>query len=293
MSRYIAAAPLALALLLAGCGQHVAQLAVTAPAAPVAAAVQHEEVAIAADAGRLEVRVAGLGTGYRVQATVDQVKFIRVTLSGGALTAPTSKEVVAGPAGTVAFSAVPAGTVNVKIEALDASGLRLGLKETTSAVAKGQTAVLAATLKLDATHVVGEVGALEVDLKVENGEVVTDPVVPASPRPSSPVFSPVPSPVPTVEPGVRTVTEPKFTWYADGTMAVDASVKNFFATAKPVTVKVDFSSRGLTGWKVVETKTVAVGTLGSLATKAFSVRSTKKVSSLFSDGKATVTVTAD
>jgi hypothetical protein len=269
------AAALALLAALSGCGRAASPLVVTpAPAAAVAPAQGAEA---SATAGRVESRLSQ--PGYRVQATVSQVKRLRVTLSGGPLPTPLVKEVttdqLASGAGTVAFEGLPAGTVAVKVEALGADGGSLGSQSSNATITGGQTAVLAVALKLDATHVASANGNLAVDLTIRDGDVVVDPIASPSPRPTSPVLSPAPSPTPTPTPRVVLAGDLSKSYWADGTMSVAGSVRNDFGAAKAVTASISFDRRVLLV-TVHETVSVELGTLAAGASKAFDVRSTKR-----------------
>ncbi|MNS18671.1 hypothetical protein D3C72_503700 [compost metagenome] len=145
------------------------------------------------------------------------------------------------------------------------------MNATTTTVLKGQTAVASAALELRAPRDVGY-------------------DAPSQPSPSAAPEAPA-SPLPSPE--ARLAGEPLVSWYADGTMGVEGVVTNHFPTAKSLRLKVEFSGRGLVGWKVVETKAAALGSVESQGTKAFSIRSDKKISGLLADGKATVTVIAE
>jgi hypothetical protein len=261
MSRFRIAMPAVLAAVLstAGCGQGAATLVPVA--APTTASAPNEAVEAA---GRVEVRVSGLGDP--IQAT-----YLRVTVSSAGMRAPRSKEVMAASTGAIALESIPAGPVKVTVEALDADGARLGVNATTTTVLKGQTAVASANLDLRAPRDVGY------DAPGQPSPSAA-PEAPASPQPS---------------PEARLAGEPLVSWYADGTMGVEGVVTNHFPTAKSLRLKVEFSGRGLVGWKVVETKTSALGSVESQGTKAFSIRSDKKISGLLADGKATVTVIAE
>lgn len=282
-------------LALVGCGQTPSPLStrpVPAPEAAVAPAAQ----LTAAQTGRLEIRVAGLGGGYRVQATVGEVKYMRVTLSGGPLASPLSQEVstaaLASGRGTVAFASVPHGKVDVAITALDGEGLTLGTAKTTATVVRGETAVVAATLKLEATHVTSANGGVNFDLTLQDGDVVIDPIASASPNAGSPVLKPVPSPLPSVAPAVALVGKTDRTWHSDGTLAVSGTVKNSLATTQSAKVTVTFKAKTLFGTKVVETVTEDLGLLSTKESTTFSVRSTEKVQTLWGDGSAEIDVVA-
>lgn len=271
-----------LAVALVGCGQTIAppepQPSAVPSLAPSAAAVGLEPMA---DAGRLEIRLGG-ASAYRVQATVDQVKTLRVTLSGSALSSSLVKEVttsqLSGGKGTVAFEGVPKGNVNVKIEAIDGGSAVIGRKETTAEIVGGQTAVVAVALKLDATHVASDKGNMQVELELQNGDVVVDPIASPSPRPTSPILSPTPAPTPTPLPDLTLSEGPTPTWWKDGTMSVAGVVKNNFSVPKTVTLAISFEAKNVFGYKrTIEVQTLELGELAAGATKAFDVRSTKRI----------------
>jgi hypothetical protein len=298
--------------LLAQVGQATSPAAPTAKAATTKApATKAAAVALpvdAAAAGRVEIKIDGLAA-RSLMATTAQISRIKVALTGGALPGAVRKEAtasaLAGGKGTITFEAIPAGTVDVTIEALDADGATLGEKATTATIARGETAVVAVALKLNPTHVASENGNLALDLTITDGDVIVDPIAPASPRPSSPVLSPapLPTPTPTATPTATPTPTPSpatvaltgtldRTWFADGTLKVRGYVENTGGTAAAVKVEVRWKNRGLIGWRVVETQTVDVGSVAAGAVKAFTATSTKKITNLFSDGEVEVEVTA-
>ena len=298
--RALGTALVAAMIVLAGCGsQPGSPTAVTAQglaAAPAAApAVVDAAVAVRGEAGRVEIRVTGLAA-RKLLATTADISRIKVTLSGGPLTEPVVKEVtaaaLAGGQGTVAFDAVPHGTVNVAIEVLDAAGEKIGEQAATATVARGETAVVAVALQLVETHVASENGNLALDLAVSDGEIVVDPIASPSPRPSTPVLSPAPSPTPTPTPGGVTLAGAlERTWYADGTIRVRGEVKNGGAVATDVEVTITWRNKGLFGWKTAETRTVTVASVAAGSTAYFSATSTEKIANLFGQGTAEAAVT--
>lgn len=278
-------------LILAGCGQAASPVA--APAKRTTTAAQALELPVAAEAGRVEIRVQGLAA-RKLMATTADVASLKVTLSGGPLAAPTTKTVTAaqlsGGKGTVAFDAIPNGTVDVAIEALDGGGAKVGEKATTAAVTGGQTAVVAVALKLIDTHVTDTNGNLALDLEVQDGDVVVDPIASPSPRPSSPVLSPAPSPTPTPTAAFAVSGELERTWYADGTIKVKGKVENTGGATSDAEVTVTWSNKGLFGTKTVETQTLTLEDVAPGRTASFTATSSKKVANLFGQGSVDVTV---
>lgn len=278
------------AMVLVGCGQTPASFpehTVPMPAPDAAKA------AAPAATGTVELRVAGLG-GYKVQATTSEVAALRVTLSGGALSEPlvqtASAAGLASGRGTITFAAVPAGTMDVAIAALDGEGFELGATATTAEVTAGETAVVAATLTLAPTHVTAAGGSVAFDLTVQDGAVIVDPIATASLDPASPVLSPAPSPLPTVAPEVAVLGKVLKTWYGDGTLGVQGTVRNTFPTTRRVKVTVTFTKKTLFGTKVVETVERDLDLLKTKGTKTFDVRSSEKVTTWRGEGDAEVTV---
>lgn len=291
--RALGTALVAAMIVLAGCGQAASPTAAPAAAKRAAAAAQALELPVAADAGRVEIRVQGLAA-RKLMATTADVASLKVTLSGGPLAAPTTKTVTAaqlsGGKGTVAFDAIPNGTVNVAIEALDAGGAKVGEKATTAAVTGGQTAVVAVALKLVDTHVTSTDGNLALDLEVQDGAVVVDPIASPSPRPSSPVLSPAPSPTPAPTAAFAVSGELERTWFADGTVKVKGKIKNTGGATSDAEVTVTWSNKGLFGTKTVETQTLTLEDVAPGRTASFTATSAKKVANLFGQGAVDVTV---
>lgn len=290
---------LALAML-AGCGRGPAPMAAPAPAtAAVATSVTSLTLAPTSSAGRIEIQVKGLG-GYHLQATVGQVVTLRVTLSGGGLSAPVSKDVSAAGlssgSGTVSFDGIPPGNVNVAIEALDADGNSLGTSQGTTTVAGGQTAVVNVALQLDPTHVTNPNGGVTVGINVTDGEVIVDPVASPSTQPSSPALSPAPSPTPTPSPTPGTVGlygDLVKSWFPNKTMGVQGVVQNTWTSARSVKLTATFYKRTLFGYSVEETQTKDFGTMTGGASASFELDSTGAVSNWLGEGDARVTIDAE
>jgi hypothetical protein len=256
--------------------------------------VPQTNVAVAvATAGRVEIRVQGLG-GYHVAAVTTQVVKLRVTLSGGPLASPVVQTVDASSlsngAGTIVFADLPAGTVDVKIEALDAADAVIGTKTASAPVTNGATAVVAVALKLDATHVAASVGSIAVDVAVSDGEVVVDPV--ASPSPHSPVLSPAPSPTPTPVPTgiVAFKGDAERSFYADGRIGVSGLVQNTWPSAKSARVKATFFKRTAFGFSQVEALTHDFGAIDPASQTYFHIESSQKLSGLWGQGTVTLSL---
>ncbi|MDB5100986.1 MAG: hypothetical protein JWM80_5407 [Cyanobacteria bacterium RYN_339] len=274
---------------LAGCGRAPVPTVASSTATTTAVALS------VASAGKVEIRVAGLG-GYHVAATTTQVTSLRVTLSGGPLATAVVQTVSAaslsGGHGTIVFADLPPGTVTVTIEALDAAGLVVGTKTASAPIANGSTAVVAVALQLDATHVAAAVGAIAIDVAVTDGDVVVDPVSSPSPRPSTPVLSPAPSPTPTPEPTgtVAIVGDAERSWYADGRMGVSGFVQNTWAVSKKARVKAVFYKRGAFGYKEAETLTHDFGAIDPASKTYFHLETASSVSSWSGQGTVTLTL---
>jgi hypothetical protein len=149
---------------------------------------------------------------------------------------------------------------------------------------------VAVALKLDATHVAASVGAIAVDMAVSDGDVVVDPVASASPH--SPVLSPAPSPTPTPVPTgiVGFVGEAERSWYADGRMGVSGLVRNTWPSAQHARVKATFFKRGAFGFSQAETLTHDFGAIDAASQTYFHLESTQKLSSLWGQGTATLSL---
>lgn len=267
-------------LLLAGCGQLAAP-----PAAKLAApaALAASPASAAAAPGRVEIRLAGLpATGARkLMATVAEVAALKVTISGGPLAAPRTQTVAAAALaagkGTVAFDAVPAGSVAVSIQALDAAGAKIGEQTSSATVARGQTAVVAVTLKLQDTHVASENGNLAVDLAIQDGDVVVDPIASASPTPTPSPSAPAYA--------INLVDDLTRTWHADGTITAKGAIRNDGQTTRDVTITIRWYRPGLLGENTIEEQPLTWAAVPPGATRSFTATSKKSIKGLFSKGE--------
>lgn len=191
------------AVVLAGCGtQAGSQLAVR----PAAVKIQKESMDLTGDGGRFNVVFAGLKGGYHVQATREDIARVRITLTSPRLVAPLVKEV--GPdelnqlVVTVPFTNVPAGDVQVQVQAIDKDGQIIGAKASTSNVTQGQTTVLQLAVRLDADTGTGNL-ATTITFEDATPAPSPTPTPSASPVPSaSPSATPTPTPSPSATPAV-------------------------------------------------------------------------------------------
>lgn len=185
------------AVVLAGCGTQAGSgLAVR----PASVKIQKESMDLTGDGGRFNVVFAGLKGGYHVQATREDIAKVRITLTSPRLAAPLVKEVGADELNqlvvTVPFTNVPAGDVQVQVQALDKDGQLIGAKASTSNVTQGQTTVLQLTVRLDANTGTGN---LATTITFED----------ATPAPSpTPTPSATPTPVPSASPTATATPTP-------------------------------------------------------------------------------------
>lgn len=178
---------IALFALLAGCGT-------AGPGAALAPArVQQTTWNLKSDAGTFTVRFAGLRRGYHTLATVQDIASVRLTLTSPRLTAPLTQTVgsaqLAQPVVNVSFSNVPAGDVQVQVQAIDANGVVIGAKQSDATVTSGQTSVLQMTVTLDADTGAGNLATV---VSFENPSPTPDATATASPA-----ATPTPSATPT------------------------------------------------------------------------------------------------
>jgi hypothetical protein len=284
---------------LAGCGTSGAP--VGAPVSTTNATTNLGLAAASTQAGRVEIHVQGLG-GYHVAATVSQVTTLHVTLTGGGLAAPLSKDLstasLAAGKGTVTFDNIPAGAFSIEIKALDAAGASLGTSVGTTTVTGGQTAVVAVSLQLNATHVTSSNGAVAIDVAVTDGAVVVDPILSPSPRPSTSELSPAPSPTPTATPtpapsGTVAVSgDPVKQWYTNGMMGVSGTVSNTWPMVKGAKVTATFYKRTMFGTAQAEVQTQDVGLIWGNSSAKFDIKSVGNLSNWRGEGDVTVTVQA-
>jgi hypothetical protein len=188
----------AAAVVLAGCGSPVGTgLAVR----PAAIAVEHDAMDLRSEGGRFNVVFQGLKGGYKVQATRQDIAKVRITLTSPRLLEPMVKVVDEDELNqvvvTVPFTNVPAGDVQVMVQAIDKDNRVIGAKQSTSAITNGQTTVLQMAVRLDAATGSGDLAT-----------VITfeDPTPAPTATPSAaPTASPSPSPTPTPTPSAAPV----------------------------------------------------------------------------------------
>jgi hypothetical protein len=184
------------AVVLAGCGSHVGGgLAVR----PAAVAVQHDAMDLRTEGGRFNVVFQGLKGGYKVQATRADIAKVRITLTSPRLLEPMVKVVDEDELNqvvvTVPFTNVPAGDVQVMVQAIDKDGRVIGAKQSTSAITNGQTTVLQMAVRLDATTGSGDLATV----------ITFEDPTPAPSGTPSPAASPTPSPTATPAPSASPV----------------------------------------------------------------------------------------
>lgn len=180
-------AVLALSLSLIGCG--------ISPLVPGHAPESAEEWTLAPDSGALRLTFQ---EAYSAQATKSDIRQIRVTLSGGPLSTPQS-QTVAYPGGSATFKSLPAGSISITIEALNANSTVIG-KATKNGVdvVAGQLTTVSVQLKLDPTQVDPGTGLVGVGVIIEDGDIVP---LPTNPTPSpAPTINPTPRPTPSPTP---------------------------------------------------------------------------------------------
>ncbi len=181
-------AALALSLTMVGCG--------VSPLAPGQTPQLGEELTLAPETGAVRI---SFEDSYSTQATKADIKQIRVTLSGGPLASPQS-QTVSYPTGAATFKDLPAGTINLKIEALNASAQVIGQASKSGvSVVAGQLTTINVNLKLDPTSVSPGTGLVGVGVIIEDGDIIPLPTPTPSPTPTpapNPTPSPTPSPVP-------------------------------------------------------------------------------------------------
>lgn len=184
------------AVVLAGCGSHVGGgLAVR----PAAISVQHDAMDLRTEGGRFNVVFQGLKGGYKVQATKADIAKVRITLTSPRLLEPMVKVVDEDALNqvvvTVPFTNVPAGDVQVTVQAIDKDGRVIGAKQSTSAINNGQTTVLQMAVRLDATTGSGDLATV----------ITFEDPTPAPSATPTPAASPTPSPTATPAPSASPV----------------------------------------------------------------------------------------
>lgn len=190
------------ALLVAGCG--TAEPALTLR--PAAARVQHDSLSLKSSQGCFNVVFQGLAHGYKTLATRADIQSVRITLTSDKLAEPLVRKVgpdqLNQPVVTVSFTDVPAGDVQVKVQALDREAHVIGVKQSASSVSNAQTTVLQMAVRLDADT--GS-GSLATVISFEDAT----PAPAATPTPQdSPQPSPTPSATPTPAPSVSPTPGP-------------------------------------------------------------------------------------
>lgn len=137
---------------------------------------------------------------YQAKATKADIKSLRITLSGGPLSAPVMQTVGYPPTADVTFTEIPAGSVSLKIEALDASSAVIGSASKSGiTVSSGQLTSVSLTLQLTPTQVTDGNGMVGIGLIINDGDIVIKPTPAPSPTPT-PRPTIAPTPVPTVAP---------------------------------------------------------------------------------------------
>nr|HBN09237.1 hypothetical protein [Cyanobacteria bacterium UBA8530] len=138
----------------------------------------------ASDAQNLygKLRIAFSAADYSTQATTSEVNSLKVTVSGEKLAAPVIKTVAKDAASAIEFPGLPIGTIVLKVQALSAAGVELGVvNQADIAVAGGKTTTVSLKLKLNPTVVAPTDGGLSVGVVIEDGDEVSDP----TPAPSA------------------------------------------------------------------------------------------------------------
>lgn len=179
------------AVVLAGCGSPVGTgLAVR----PAAVAVQHDAMDLRTEGGRFNVVFQGLKGGYKVQATRADIAKVRITLTSPRLIEPMVKVVDEDDLNqvvvTVPFTNVPAGDVQVTVQAIDKDGRVIGAKQSTSNINNGQTTVLQMAVRLDAATGSGDLATV----------ITFEDPTPAPSATPTPAASPTPTPTATPTP---------------------------------------------------------------------------------------------
>lgn len=195
LARWMGFGATAAAVVLAGCGSHVGSgLAVR----PAAIAVQHDAMDLRTGGGRFNVVFQGLKGGYKVQATRADIAKVRITLTSPRLLEPMVKVVDEDELNqvvvTVPFTNVPAGDVQVMVQAIDKDNRVIGAKQSTSAITNGQTTVLQMAVRLDAATGSGDLATvITFEEPTPAPSATPTPAPTASPSPS-PSASPTPAP---------------------------------------------------------------------------------------------------
>lgn len=222
------------AVLAAGCGSKgPATLGVTRPAVNV----QHDAWDMK---GTFNVVFKGLGSGYKTLATADQIRRVRITLTSPKFLEPLVKEVgpdeLSQPVVTVPFTNVPAGAITVKIQAIDEHDHVLGVKESTSTVASGQTTVLQMAVQLDAASGTGNLATV-----ITFDEATPTPAPTATPTPTpTPTATPTPAPSATPTAGPVLLESSRFLRHLFTKPEAEITIKNTLESAASAKVYVYF-----------------------------------------------------
>ncbi|MNR81947.1 hypothetical protein D3C72_126960 [compost metagenome] len=144
-----------------------------------------DELTLAPDTGAVRLNFLN---DLSVQATKNEVRQLRVTLSGGSLAAPLS-QLVSFPAQTVTFKDLKEGAHTLTVDALDASNKSLGKASKGVDVVPGQLTSVAVNLKLDSTSTSPTTGGIGVDVTIEDGELIPVPTPSPTPAPTQPPTS--------------------------------------------------------------------------------------------------------
>ncbi|HEY9766605.1 MAG TPA: hypothetical protein V6C82_09570 [Chroococcales cyanobacterium] len=129
-----------------------------------------------------KLRIAFSAADYSTQATTSEVNSLKVTVSGEKLAAPVIKTVAREAASAVEFPGLPVGSIVLKVQALSAAGVELGVvNQADIAVQGGKTTTVSLKLKLNPTVVAPTDGGLSVGVVIEDGDTVSAP----TPAPSS------------------------------------------------------------------------------------------------------------
>lgn len=138
------------------------------------------------------IRLVLSDEAYRTQATVADVSSLKVTITpaaGSTITKTVAKGVDA------MIDSIPVGKSSVTIDALDASGNKIGsATQGNIDIVGGQVTTVKLTIKLNPTVVAPTNGSLGLQIVIQDGDVVT-----VTPTPG-PTTAPTPTPTPTVAP---------------------------------------------------------------------------------------------
>lgn len=171
---------------LVGCGSY--------PLAPQASSPETSLSMQVAQTGSLKVRFA---SAYTTQASIDDIVYISVTISGSNLTYPLNQNLKWPLSKEAVFGSLPAGKYTVKVEALDKYFDVIGsASQSDISVTAGQVTPLAMKLGLTGA---GSNGSISLDVSIDTG-VTPTPGPSATPTPG-PTATPTPAPTATPTPG--------------------------------------------------------------------------------------------